>query len=162
MAHCWQHCYGEPGRRGYHNKEWADKMENIGLMPSSTGAPGGKKTGERMNDYPISEGCFIRECGRLVEDQSFDLPWVDRFAQASNNSGLSLLEDLGINGTAVIRLTTQLSELFDDEVFIGDQLPPKGKVKSRYTCPDCQVNVWGKPELRLRCEGCDTLFDESF
>ncbi len=27
MAHAWQFHFGEPGRRGYHNKEWADKWK---------------------------------------------------------------------------------------------------------------------------------------
>lgn len=51
MVHAWQFHFGKPGRRGYHNKEWADKMEAIGLMPSSTGKPGGARTGEKMADY---------------------------------------------------------------------------------------------------------------
>ncbi len=45
MCHLWQQHFGSPGRRGYHNKEWADKMEAIGLMPSDTHKPGGKRTG---------------------------------------------------------------------------------------------------------------------
>ncbi|MBM5564638.1 SprT-like domain-containing protein, partial [Klebsiella quasipneumoniae] len=53
MAHLWQHHFGKPGRRGYHNKEWAERMEEIGLMPSSTGKPGGAKTGDKMADYII-------------------------------------------------------------------------------------------------------------
>ena len=48
MCHLWQEHFGDPGRRKYHNGEWADKMESIGLIPSSTGQPGGKRTGERM------------------------------------------------------------------------------------------------------------------
>lgn len=40
MVHAWQFHFGKPGRRGYHNQEWAEKMEAIGLMPSSTGQPG--------------------------------------------------------------------------------------------------------------------------
>jgi predicted SprT family Zn-dependent metalloprotease len=37
MVHLWQHQFGAPSRCGYHNAEWADKMESIGLMPSDTG-----------------------------------------------------------------------------------------------------------------------------
>ena len=29
------------------------------------------------------------------------------------------------------------------------------KVKVRYACPVCSIHVWGKPDLRLRCEVCD-------
>jgi SprT-like family len=45
MAHLWQHHFGKPTRNGYHNRQWAEKMEALGLMPSSTGAPGGARTG---------------------------------------------------------------------------------------------------------------------
>lgn len=37
MAHAWQFHFGEPGRRGYHNKEWAEKMEAISLLCGSEG-----------------------------------------------------------------------------------------------------------------------------
>lgn len=43
QCHLWQYIYGKPGRRRYHNREFAEKMESIGLMPSSTGRPGGRK-----------------------------------------------------------------------------------------------------------------------
>ena len=33
MIHQWQEDHGHPPRRCYHNAEWADKMEAIGLMP---------------------------------------------------------------------------------------------------------------------------------
>ena len=37
MTHVWQQAFGKPPSRGYHNKEWATKMEALGLMPSNTG-----------------------------------------------------------------------------------------------------------------------------
>jgi len=58
MVHLWQEHLGKPGRRGYHNREWAAKMESIGLMPSSTGEQGGKKTGDKVGDYVITGGLF--------------------------------------------------------------------------------------------------------
>ena len=48
MVHHWQFCYGSPSGR-YHNREWADRMESIGLIPSTTGEPGGKRTGSRVS-----------------------------------------------------------------------------------------------------------------
>jgi predicted SprT family Zn-dependent metalloprotease len=59
MIHQWQHEHGEKkSRRGYHNAEWGSKMESVGLMPSSTGKPGGNKTGAKMSDYVIEGGPF--------------------------------------------------------------------------------------------------------
>jgi hypothetical protein len=78
MAHIWQAHFGKPGRRGYHNIEWAKQMTRIGLMPSSNGLPGGEKTGEWMMDYVIYEGAFHRSCQALLA-KGFILPWVDRY-----------------------------------------------------------------------------------
>src|SRR5689334_16881886 len=57
MTHLWQEVLGKKkGSRGYHNKEWGTKMETIGLMPSSTGAPGGRRTGKNMSHYVLDGG----------------------------------------------------------------------------------------------------------
>lgn len=32
MAHCWQECYGKPGKGKWHNVEWANKMLQIGCF----------------------------------------------------------------------------------------------------------------------------------
>ena len=74
MAHLWQFKFGKPSRGGYHNKEWADKMEAIGLMPSSTGQPGGKRVGQRMSDYIIKGGPFDQACDALLVGD-FRLNW---------------------------------------------------------------------------------------
>lgn len=58
MVHLWQHHFGNPSASGYHNWEWANKMESVGLMPSSTGQPGGEKTGFKMDDYIIEDDKF--------------------------------------------------------------------------------------------------------
>ena len=45
MVHLWQAQHGSPSRKGYYNREWAEKMEAIGLIPSDTGEAKGKQTG---------------------------------------------------------------------------------------------------------------------
>jgi predicted SprT family Zn-dependent metalloprotease len=59
MAHVARHrlCQ-KPGTQGYHDKEWSSKMQQIGLMPSHTGQPGGKKTGSQMTHYIVTGGPF--------------------------------------------------------------------------------------------------------
>ncbi len=79
MVHLWQFHFGKPGRRGYHNKQWASKMIEIGLMPSHTGEPGGKQTGQRMTHYIIDGGSYDREW-QLLEGSGFTLEYQDRFA----------------------------------------------------------------------------------
>lgn len=60
MVHLWQMVYGEKKpKKPVHNREWADKMKSLGLMPSSTGKPGGKETGRRVTHY-ITPGLFTR------------------------------------------------------------------------------------------------------
>lgn len=66
QCHQWQQDFGKPPRRCYHNREWATKMEEVGLMPSSTGQEGGKKTGQRMSHYVIAGGRFERVAQELV------------------------------------------------------------------------------------------------
>lgn len=68
MAHLWQEEFGKKKpRKCYHNKEWASKMEEIGLMPSTTGAKGGKKTGQSCSHYIIPDGPFAVACKRFLE-----------------------------------------------------------------------------------------------
>ena len=76
MCHLWQYECGTPSRRSYHNREWAQKMESIGLMPSDTGAPGGKTTGQHMSDYPLPGGRFYRAC--VAFERNHVLPLADR------------------------------------------------------------------------------------
>ena len=66
MCHLEQHHFGDPSRAGYHNKEWARMMEAVGLIPSSTGKPGGKKTGQHMSHYIAEAGPFDRACRSLL------------------------------------------------------------------------------------------------
>lgn len=66
MAHLWQQHFGEPPRRCYHDREWAAKMEQIGLIPSSTGAPGGKKTGQSCSHYIEKGGRFDVVCDAFL------------------------------------------------------------------------------------------------
>lgn len=83
MVHLWQEVFGKKkGSKGYHNKEWGTKMEMIGLMPSSTGAPGGRRTGKNMTHYVLDSGAFARAWNELPND--YKMPW---------RSGIGLLGD---------------------------------------------------------------------
>jgi hypothetical protein len=66
MAHHWQQHFGDPGRGRYHNREWAARMETLGLMPSDTGEPGGRKVGQQVTHYVVAGGPFERACGELL------------------------------------------------------------------------------------------------
>ena len=162
MTHCWQQEYGKKGRRGYHNKEWATKMETIGLMPSATGQIGGKKTGEKMNDYPIANGLFIEACRNLLTT-GFTLSWVDRFS-IKHAPTLLLTESTMSPEIKALELDEELTDILLNTEIDEDMLLPvndvKGKVKSRYSCPDCKINVWGKLGLDLSCNHCKKTLEE--
>jgi predicted SprT family Zn-dependent metalloprotease/ribosomal protein S27E len=164
MAHCWQFEHGKPSRRAYHNKEWAVKMEDIGLMPSTTGRPGGNKTGQKMSDYPIAHGAFIRECETLVK-LGFGLPWVDRFSLVSADGGDSslsseIMESLDLNEELAEQLTANLDTLMGNESSFDDVEPVINKPKTSYSCPDCNLKMWGKPGLSVSCNDCEMVLVE--
>ena len=80
MVHLQQAHFGHPSRGGYHNKAWADAMEAIGLIPSSTGRPGGLRIGQQVSHYIATGGLFACACKQLIE-QGFDISWGDRVAE---------------------------------------------------------------------------------
>lgn len=145
MAHAWQHHFGKAGRRGYHNKEWANKMVSIGLIPSDTGKEGGKMTGDKMADYIEIGGKFDQLCDSLLHTD-FKIRWSDRFPdkkkieeilESGNDEQIKLLENMGIS------INGQLVDT------------PEKPVKNKYTCPECFINAWGKPNLNLFCGECN-------
>jgi predicted SprT family Zn-dependent metalloprotease len=76
MVHLWQHHFGDPGSRGYHNREWSRKMHEIGLHPSTTGEVGGKEVGQKCSHYIEPHGPFQAFADQLIAD-GFKLPYVD-------------------------------------------------------------------------------------
>lgn len=121
MVHLWQAEVGAPSRGGYHNREWADKMESVGLMPSTTGKPGGERVGQRMTHYVVAGGPFAAAFDALPHDDYF--PWLCAKPE-------------------------------------GDREKKKAANKARYSCPECDAHVWGKPGLAIRCNECRADFDE--
>ncbi|EPZ1174197.1 SprT-like domain-containing protein, partial [Escherichia coli] len=82
MVHVWQHY--TPGikkcRGGYHDRVWGEKMEQIGLMPSNTGLPGGRKTGQQMTHYIIRGGRFQTAVYDLLKS-GFSISWYDKWSE---------------------------------------------------------------------------------
>jgi hypothetical protein len=85
MAHLWQHHFGKASRNGYHNKQWAAKMIDIGLAPSDTGKPGGRETGQQMDHYIIRGGPFDRQA--VVISKKETMPLYQDQAQAEEEDG---------------------------------------------------------------------------
>lgn len=76
MTHIYQSSFGNvPVASGYHNIEWSKKMQEIGLMPTTTGKIGGKNIGPYVTQYAIKNGPFDKafhqienKCGVFKEN----------------------------------------------------------------------------------------------
>jgi hypothetical protein len=66
MMHLWQHHFGTPPRKSYHDRQWALKMREVGLIPTATGEHGGKETGQKMNHLIEEGGQFQRAYAGLI------------------------------------------------------------------------------------------------
>lgn len=118
MVHLWQFEFGNAGKNGYHNKEWAEKMKSIGLHPSHNGKPEGNETGYRMSHF-------------IIPDSDFE--------KASQN----------------ILLNTKA---FNYVSYTKPKPKTKQGSKTKYTCPSCESNVWGKSDLKIYCFSCKEHF----
>lgn len=177
MCHLKQHIDGTSSRSGYHNKKFAELMESVGLMPSHTGRPGGKKTGDKMSDYPIPGGVFLAVCESLVTGEK-RIPWIDRhvrFNPAGSESEAEACEPNevgyeqsdtqstieGVELDASEALTTSLGEYVPSEMLLVKESVPAKKTKITYHCQTCSINVWGKPGLKLICGECNNQFESN-
>lgn len=88
MTHLQHELVGQPGKRGYHNLEFARLMKAVGLICSSTGEPGGKPTGVGMSHYIEEGGPFDRTCAELLA-RGWRLPYVHRPVQLSSQKKLA-------------------------------------------------------------------------
>ncbi len=128
QCHIWQFHCGKPSLRTYHNKQWGNKMLEVGLTPSTTGKPGGKMTGQSMSDYPTPGGVFLKALKDMPEH--YKLPFISK--------------------EGIVKAQTAAG---------GTTPEPKPKNKVKYSCPNCEANIWGKPELNVNCGDCDVRFE---
>jgi hypothetical protein len=115
MCHVWQQTHGKPPRRSYHDRQWAAKMREIGLQPSSTGEEGGKETGQSMSHAIIPEGRYAQAYAKLAAT-GFQLHW--------------------------------------QSIPATEQARGKKSSKTKFTCSECGLNAWAKPDALLICGEC--------
>ena len=174
QCHQWQRHFGNPGRGRYHNKEFAEKMKEIGLMPSSTGRPGGKETGDHVADYPIEGGRFLQAVDSLLAS-GFQITWFDRFP--SKQQVQTGLQSYGLEMT-LPEAATHVAANEVGIIAIGTTAMTEKKVfRVKYTCKcggeeegatDGQKkakknkgnNFWAKAGLDVTCNVCKSVFVE--
>jgi ribosomal protein S27E len=118
MCHLWQATHGKSPRSGYHDVRWGQKMESVGLIPSSTGEVGGKKTGQRVTHF-IKPGGPFQLAYQALQETGFVLSWQSA-------------EDVRINRPR----------------------KKSASSKTKFSCPECHQNVWGKPDASVTCGVC--------
>ncbi len=74
MVHLWQQIHGHAPRRCYHDREWAAKMKEIGLQPTTTGDPGGQETGQHVTHFVVKGGPYALAYAKLSK-QGLKLRW---------------------------------------------------------------------------------------
>jgi hypothetical protein len=153
MTHLWQSHFGKPGRARYHNAEWADKMESIGLMPSSTGVPGGRRVGDIMADYVIPNGRFAGVVDELLRDQRFGITWFDRFTPPEPLYPVAATLSVAGVPAAAFEVPKDQGVSIVPKVAAAAAADRSNRVK--YSCPKCSLNVWGKPAIRIGCLACE-------
>ena len=134
MAHAWQHHFGSPSRAGYHNVEWGQKMDEIGLTPTNTGKPGGKRTGQQMTHFIVEDGPFALAAADLLA-LGWGIQYVDRsghWKAAPGPDGKGPQVKGSPKGPAT----------------------PKPPTRAKFVCPGCKAAAWGKPGLNLVCGNC--------
>jgi len=181
MVHSWQFHFGMPSEGHYHNKEWAQKMMEVGLMPSDTGEPGGAVVGRNMSDFIMKPGLFMQAADVLLNDSSFNLLWVDRLAlpklhepvivdslplkpdarveQCAHDSSMLNANVMPIKeGSTTIFLREDHDSFMKmpDTFFIPDVA--KRQTRFKHMCPSCNTKIYGKASLNVICGDCNIHF----
>lgn len=142
MCHLWKFEIGKEKRRsGYHCKEWAAKMLQIGLIPFNIKNPE-KQTGFQVSHWIQPDGRF--EIAFNLMPEEFCIPWRSKpFLSAQDNP-------------------PRLGKPPRNGAPCPTTLPTNGESsrrKIKYTC-SCPCNVWGKPGLQFTCNHCRKMFVE--
>lgn len=157
MIHHWQEHFGTPTQTNAHNQEWSKKMESLGLMPSGTGLPGGKKTGRSVSHHIIPDGVFLTSCRKLVES-GFVIPWLDRHLPAEPESQtvvVQALKDAGVEYESSAPPVARLPEAIDGKSVVYRPAPKKASTREKLTCPQCANKAWVSPETKIICGVCN-------
>ena len=131
MVHFWQWEHGSPGRKGYHNKEWGQKMLEIGLEPINPMTGKVETSGQSMTNGDFTENSKLERALR------------------------SLPEDLTLPFTADPDPEQEQQRKNEDQ---GQR---RGGTRAKFTCPACGLNMWGRFGARVLCMDCNEILVEN-
>lgn len=158
MCHLWREVLGPrnkngcTGTRGYHCRVWGRKMETIGLMPSHTGKPGGRKTGYQMMDYVIEGSKFDLLSQELLKN-GMHVEWRDAVQRQAkpNSTEPDFMDEVGVGPSS------QTGEPLSNA---GQK--PKRQTRAKFVCPSCELKAYAKPGARLVCGDCGFRMKRDF
>ena len=157
------------GRTNYRlrNKKAAEAMLRIGLVSSSTGRPGGKKTGYNISFYILKGGAFDRTFDRLSKSDKW-ITWSDLSTctpppHYKDFEVLTFSAD-GASDAEEQSLTDRATALGIPPILLASptksshvclSLPAKS-TKGTFVCPGCGLRCWAKrSSTNIHCAGCD-------
>lgn len=164
---------------GGHDKVWADKMFSLGLIPSSTGLPGGKKMAKNMSHYPNKEGLFSEKTFELIKE-GFNIPLFDVYSKLQNNNKkhfIPINEDMkemwleeASSEEEKQLIEKSMGALSDDPNIVSADISeltvPEPKPKKprepifKYICPECKNKVSGADGIYIVCGNCDVPYEQ--
>ena len=147
-CHQWQYKHGKPGRKGYHNIQFSQKMIAMGLQPIAHDKTVKHTCNKCGHQWPANEGgrdgCLKPRCG------STDI----KYAVCGQSVG-----DKIIKGGVLDKFIKALPKKIQLP-FLG--LRPMKRLKKpsyvKFECFGCGDGFRAKPSLRARCESCDRPF----
>lgn len=158
---------GNYGRGCYHNKVWANLMESIGLIPSSTGKEGGKRIGQHVSHYIENGGLFDKKT-KILLNKGYLIPFVEKVRTEIKSYTEEEAEKIAIPAKPGFYLDNEGNEFEGKTIVCGGDKDGKDIVKiivkekqkrAVYTC-SCGNRLWGRTGLDIRCNDCKRNFKE--
>ena len=127
MGHLEQHVDGTQGRETYHNVGYVTRMRKMGV--DSTDMEGNSvSSGDRVSSALIPGGKL--EEALMVMPEEYIFPYLPFLAEEEPPQHAPPVQQ-------------------------KEPKPKKRGVKSKYTCAQCGLNMWGKPDARVGCLECN-------
>jgi len=169
MCHLKTYEDGTYGCGKYHNREFAELMKSVGLIPSSTGKPGGKETGQSVSHYIEKNGLFERKTRELME-KGFLFPFVERLREQVRVLTVEEIKKKAIpekpgffrddDGSIIKGKTYNCGKDEKGKEIVKVVIKDEQKWRrSSYQC-ECGTKIQGKSGLDITCNECGTRFVE--
>lgn len=185
MCHVWRHYIpATPSEGDYHDSQWADKMESIGLTPTDTGKVGGNRTGQYVTHFITEGGRFETVVFDLLKS-GFNIPYYSTYnhdAIIESNTDLSIIKKwiakAGSCGIleAKVRFTLSPFNPFNDLADLNRNLycefgqvfaesrggaPKPTQIQTKYNCQYCGFTAKAKPSANLICGDCNEIMQQT-